>query len=168
MPGPTPKPDDRRQRRNSRAVVSVKRNGDRIAQIPDPPDDLLPATVEDWERFWASDVALVLEADSDMPGVRRLFQLYDDHERARRAYVDRPFIEGSQGQPVLNPMERVRESLATEIRLMEDRLGMNPKARLQLGIQMTEARKSLNDLMTGLDPYRDDDDDDHEAKLEAV
>lgn len=137
-------------------------------QVPEPPDGLLPETVDDWGSYWSSDVAQAIEPDSDMPAVRRLFQLYDDHERARRAYVSQPIVEGSQGQPVLNPMGRVRESLQKEIRMLEDRLGMNPQARLKLGIQLTEATKSLNQIMSDLNPYPEDDDDGDEASIEAA
>jgi hypothetical protein len=38
-----------------------------------------------------------------------------------------------------------------EIRNLEDRIGLNPKARVTLGIQLVSAKKSLSDLNTELD-----------------
>ena len=38
-----------------------------------------------------------------------------------------------------------------EIRNLEDRIGLNPKARVQLGIQLVSAKKSLSDLNSELD-----------------
>lgn len=170
MADPTPKPDHRRQRRNSRPAVDVQSGG--RGSVPEPKDAWLECTKEKWDRYWSSDVAMAIEQESDSAGVERLFDLYDERERAAAGYRAKRLVEGSQGQPVLNPLARMINKFDSEIRQLEDRFGMNPKARLQLGIQMTEAQKGLNSLMDGLDPYADDTDDDDdrddEAPLRAV
>lgn len=169
MPGPPPKPADRRQWRGGPKTVTIPK-GNRVVHVPEPPDGLQERTVEQWESYWCSDVAQVVERRSDMAGVRRLFQLYDERDRAYQGYRGERLVEGSQGQPVINPLAKVMQNLDSEIRQLEDRFGLNPKARLQLGIHMTEARKGLSALMDGLDPYADSDDDDSDeaATLAAV
>jgi hypothetical protein len=117
---------------------------------PDPPAGLLAATQEAWSGFWSSPLAsLVIPAD--LPGLRRLFQLHDERERAWRSYRRRRLVEGSQGQPVANPLFRVALGLEAEIRALEDRYGLSPSARLRLGIRFGKAARTLEDLARDLE-----------------
>jgi P27 family predicted phage terminase small subunit len=126
--------------------------------MPDPSPDWSDRTIERWGSFWMSAVAQAVEVDSDLPAVERLFELYDERDRASAAYRKERMVEGSQGQLVMNPMGRMMQTLDKEIRNLEDRMGLNPKSRIALGIQINEARKGLNELMDGLTPdYGDSD-----------
>jgi hypothetical protein len=58
---------------------------------------------------------------------------------------------GSTGQEVLNPLAKYIAQCDAESRALEDRFGLNAKARLQLGITFGEAKKTLDDLNRGLD-----------------
>ena len=55
-------------------------------------------------------------------------------------------ITGSQGQAIVNPMYRQRTAVDAEIRQLEDRFGLHPKAGLTLGIVYGEAARSLEEL----------------------
>ena len=55
-------------------------------------------------------------------------------------------VEGSQGQPRINPLFTTIATMDAEIRQLEDRFGLSPRARLALGIQLGEAHRSLADL----------------------
>jgi len=59
---------------------------------------------------------------------------------------EEPMTTGSQGQKILNPMYRQRTAVDAEIRQLEDRFGLHPKAGLQLGIVYGEAARSLEEL----------------------
>ncbi len=59
---------------------------------------------------------------------------------------EEPMSVGSQGQKILNPMYRQRSAVDAEIRQLEDRFGLHPKAGLQLGIVYGEAARSLEEL----------------------
>ena len=122
----------------------------RPATTPKPPHGLLKATKEYWENYWKSKLSQSVDA-SDMPAIIRLFTMMDERERAYRAYKKERLVLGSQGQMVLNPLAKVMGSLDAEIRQMEDRLGLTPKARAQLGISFTEAVKSMSQLNAALD-----------------
>jgi hypothetical protein len=117
---------------------------------PEPPAGLLISTRQAWAGFWASPLA-GLVVDSDLPALRRLFELYDERARSWRGYRRRRLVEGSQGQPVLSPLFRAAMALEAEIRPLEDRFGVTPAARLKLGIRLGEAARSLEDLVRDLD-----------------
>lgn len=106
----------------------------------------LPETVSAWQRLWSSDVVQVVDLRSDYESVVRWASLLDERERAFRAFRQQRLVEGSQGQPTLNPLWTVVRACDTELRALEDRMGLTPKARLQLGITYAEAGKSLDEL----------------------
>jgi len=75
----------------------------------------------------------------------------DERERIfKQAKKDR-LVVGSQGQVVLNPLYKALLSIDAEIRQLEDRIGLNPKARVALGLSIGQAKKTLADLNSELD-----------------
>jgi P27 family predicted phage terminase small subunit len=126
-----------------------------VPAIPEPPDGLLVATQTAWAEFWGSDLARVIDPVTDGHAVRRVFTLYDERDRAYREFRKERLVKGSQGQKVLNPLGRLMHELDAEIRQMEDRLGMNPRSRLQIGITFGQAAKSLQDLNRNLENDND-------------
>ena len=146
MSGPPPKPADKRQRRNKKTNIVPFRAVGKKRKVPPPPRGLLKQTEKLWKDYWNSQLAQVVEPDTDLPAITRLFTLYDERERAYRGFRMRRLIIGSQGQPVLNPLGRLMLQLDAEIHQLEDRLGLTPKSRLQLGITLGDAMRSLDDL----------------------
>jgi phage terminase small subunit len=163
MPGPLPKPADRRQRphrgnaRQRQLALPPRR---RLAEVPEPLKGWLPLTIERWSDYWQSDVARMVEAQTDGAALMRLFTLYDERERAYRAYRRKRMVPGSQGQPVVNPIWKHAAVMDSEIRQLEDRFGITPQARLRLGVQLGEAVRSLEDMNQAL---RDGDEPDQQA-----
>lgn len=113
---------------------------------PAPSSDLLPETVDEWEAFWASPLAGAVDRTTDVPALRRLFWLRDERERTATLYRGERLTFGSTGQLTLSPFGRQLSALDAEIRQLEDRFGLSPTARLRLGIQMGEAKRTLDDL----------------------
>ena len=104
-----------------------------------------------WEDFWNSDLATAIDTKSDQQSVYRLATLIDERERIfKQAKKDR-LVVGSQGQAVLNPLYSAMLKIDAEIRQLEDRLGMNPKSRISLGIQLGQMKKTLADLNADLE-----------------
>ena len=157
MPNPR-KPAERRQRHGT-ADLHVIAGGQ--VEVPDPPENMLPATREWWDELWSSDIRQAWEK-SDWPALRRLAEMYDERERALQGYRQQRLVEGSTGQPVLNPLWKLVEGLDKEIRQLEDRFGLSPKARLQLGITFGQAQTSMQALMAAMtdgepdDPFADE------------
>ncbi len=104
-----------------------------------------------WEQFWSSDLATAIDVKSDLNTVIRLATLIDERERIyKQAKKDR-LVVGSKGQVVLNPLYSALLKIDAEIRQMEDRIGLSPKARVSLGIQIGQMKKSLDDLNSELE-----------------
>lgn len=140
---PLPKPPARRQGRHRHDAGAIATEG--AFQPPTPPAGLLETLRGEWERLWASPLATTFTT-SDVPALERLFELRDEAVRHQRAAKRTPTVEGSKGQVVLNPVLRQRDALLAEIRQLEDRFGLSPRSRLQLGITLSEAHRSLDDL----------------------
>jgi P27 family predicted phage terminase small subunit len=104
--------------------------------------------MEWWDTFWASDLAKAVRADLHIRALNRLATLYDERERSQFALREEgsPIATGSQGQPIQHPLTKYIAQLDNEIRQLEDRFGLTPRAMLALGLDMTKARRGLNDL----------------------
>ena len=161
MPPPKKRPG-RRQRRNKVDIglVSPPVPG-RV--VPAPDRAWLKGTKERWEAFWGSELSSVAEPDTDTPALRRLFTYYDELDRATRAVRRERFVEGSKGQPRLNPAARYVAELEGAVRALEDRFGLTPKARLQLGVEFATAQRSLRKLNADMEV-----EDGPDPRLEAV
>ena len=139
MPGPTRKPPDRRHRRGQ---AKHHFNAD-ITDVPRVPAGLLKQTREWWETFWNSELSNLV--DVDLAPVTRLALLLDERERCYRVSRKERVVVGSKGQLVLNPLYRHMAILDGEILQLEDRFGLSPRARQNLGIVVGPAR-TLEDL----------------------
>lgn len=117
------------------------------AAPPPPPPGLLKRTRDGWARFWQSDVAHLI-TDADHPALERLFQLRDERDRyAAVARKDRMVPGGATGRaPSVNPAATHVLSLESKITKLEADFGLTPSARLRLGVQFGEARRTLADL----------------------
>jgi P27 family predicted phage terminase small subunit len=91
-----------------------------------------------WDAFWSSASARAVDPDSDAGRLIRWIQQVDEYERVRRVITAGPrgtrLVEGSQRQPVLNPLIPYLAELERQIAKAEDHFGMTPMSRLRLGI----------------------------------
>lgn len=152
--GPQPKHPARRQRANAPVGLTVLAGG--LDDAPPAHGRWFKATRVSWESFWSSDVARAV-VPSDVEALYRLWHLRDQWERARRIVVRQPLVDGSQGQPVENPLAKRMDRIAGEIRQLEDRFGLTPSARARLNLTFGDAARSIDQLTRG---WADDDDDD--------
>lgn len=87
----------------------------------------------------------------------RLFQLYDERDRAYRAIrAGGRLGVGSQGQTALAPLVKYIAQLDSSIVVLEDRLGLSPRARLQLGLAVIDTQRGLDSLDIDLDETTED------------
>ena len=144
-----PKPVEQREHRIKPTLVDIESYKKR--EIPKLTGRFLKNTKIWWNDFWQSDLSSAIDVKSDLPVVLRLASLMDERERIfKQAKKDR-LVVGSQGQVVLNPLYSALLKIDAEIRNLEDRIGLNPKARVSLGISIGQAKKTLADLNTELD-----------------
>jgi hypothetical protein len=105
----------------------------------------LKSTKDQWVEYWRADVAAVL-ASHHVPALYRLFELRDAQQRALRIYKKQPMVDGSMKQPVVNPAMSTVQALEKDIRALEDRLGLTPKAQANLGIRIGQAGMTAAEL----------------------
>jgi len=164
------KSPERRQNRITKDVgVRLEVSG--AAELPAPPEGIAAGLVASWAEYWSSPLASATDAQSKLNAVTRLWQLYDLRDKHHAAYVAQPLVDGSQGQQVLNPLGRQLNSLESQILALEDRLGLNPKSQLSLGVTWAEGQKQLRDLADRVfqsKPASDDETDDDPRALLAV
>ena len=98
-----------------------------------------------WLTFWESPFSQVVQP-AQMPALERLFSMYDERDRMDAELRVNPMMVGHKGQAILNPLYRQRSAMDAEIRQLEDRFGLHPKAGLTLGIVYGEAARSLEEL----------------------
>lgn len=114
---PLPKPPGQRVRRNAGQGQWSKLPGG--ARREDRPElglgDVVPATAAWWDEVWSSPMA-AMYLDADVPGLRRLAALLD-----------------------LTYRGDARADLMSEIRQLEDRFGLSPKARRSLQWEISAA-----------------------------
>jgi len=141
------KPPDRRQRRGSPALTIVTyEDREAIPDIPAPPEDLSADNLAAWNTYWASALAQAVTLPTDLPALRRLFRMYDDLEQSWTKYMRDPEVDGSMGQRRISHFAKHIAELEPMIRALEDRFGLSPKARLELGVTLGDAARSLQDL----------------------
>jgi P27 family predicted phage terminase small subunit len=158
--GPAPKDPEKRQRRNGAAPLEAITGGMAPVEVPVPPAGLLKGTRERWSAYWASPVAQLADPVSDLAALVRLFRLYDDLERSHNAVRRQGhMVRGHRDQQVMNPLLKHMQLLMAEVRQLEDRFGLSPRARLSLNVTLGEAAKSLADLNAEFTAGGDDDDD---------
>ena len=126
---------------------------------PRPPGGgrLLKATEEWWVEFWESPISKLVDRRSDLRALSRLALLYDERDRALSAYKRKRSSTGSTGQLVVNPFAREIASLDGRISTLEDRFGLTPAARLNLGVVYSDAHDGLSELERRIEEAFSDD-----------
>jgi hypothetical protein len=137
---PTPKKAaDRRQGSHSKDVGKVVALSPRsVAPVVAAARlDWAPEVAEAWAELWSSPLAGLIRP-TDVPAVRRLFDLRHRLIETYRAYDEDPISVGSMGQPVLSPFAAEAHRIESELEKLEDRFGLTPLARLRLGVTFEE------------------------------
>lgn len=125
--------------------------------IPAVPDGLSDWTAELWNAYWVSDVAKVA-ADVDLGAVEVYFTTLDEWRKCTATGRRKRFVEGSTGQPRLNPLLERADRLASLIPKLAAEIGLSPKARAALAINVGQAAKTIEDLNREVDAPDDADD----------
>lgn len=144
MAPPRKRPDQRQDNREGRRLT-VLAGGRNAGDRPPAGRSWRKAVTEAWDAFWAGDAAEVVQPEHHH-AVRRLFDLRDLQARAFEQYRKRPFVDGSMGQPVTNPAFADAMKLEAAIVALEDRFGLTPKARANLGVAIDLAALTAADL----------------------
>ena len=134
--------------------------GGKAFETPKANSRWLAKTKRYWIEYWDSDLASTAQK-VDFPAFYRLFQFYDEVERANRTIQNMGnsglLGVGSTGQPTINPLITLTLKLEEKILKLEQELGLTPLARQRLGIAFGEAQMGFKQLQQLLQ-----DDEEHE------
>lgn len=119
--------------------------GQQLQKPPRAPTGLSKQVQSWWRTFWESDVAGVVHPEN-MPALRRLFNMYDERERAQAIVKKALVVKGSVGQVRVNPLASHVGDLDGRILKLENELGLTPLARARLGIAVGEAAMTAEEI----------------------
>jgi P27 family predicted phage terminase small subunit len=157
--GPLPKEEGARQNRRARSNLRlIEKYENEKPTAPEPPEGLSPERVADWNRYFGSQLAGLVQ-ETDMSAVRRLWNYYQQHDELTTIFAKSRLVAGSTGQPRMNPAADALLKLETAILRLENELGLTPSARLRLGITFADATNSLEKLTEYVMDLDDDLDD---------
>lgn len=138
--------DERAGHRTLPSVLGGGETGGEAALVAPPlPEQLarIPADLRDrWSALWTSPVAVVLDPVSDLEPVTRLFKLYALGRRLDGAFerqIDWLTDEADAGQLFDPQIARVLLAFASEVRQLEQTLGVTPRGRLVIGAAVAAA-----------------------------
>ncbi len=117
---------DPRNGRKGRLVASD-------VSVPDPPPKLSSWAIDRWLDFWSGPAAKVMSS-ADLPVAERWILCLDRWRSVSAEAAADPLVEGSQQQMVMNPLWKVSEMLAKQIRECEQTIGVGPLFRSALGV----------------------------------
>jgi P27 family predicted phage terminase small subunit len=109
------------------------------------PPKLCAEALRVWEDFWASDISAAAKR-SDHYALRRWIEAVDEREGLMRVVREAQLVDGSQGQPRLNPLFKRLGEVEKHIADFEERFGMTPRARAALGIEVGKAAMTADQL----------------------
>ena len=132
-------------RDNSLSVIQ----GGKAFETPKHNTRWLTKTKHYWKEYWDSDLASTAQK-VDFPAFYRLFQYYDEVERANRVVQSQGSAAllgtGSKGQAIINPLILLTLKLEEKILKLEQELGLTPLARQRLGSAYGEAQMGFKQL----------------------
>lgn len=119
-----------------------------------------PETRRAWAALWEDPVAQVL-SPVDRPVLLRWADAMDRYLRLLIEADKLPVVSGSTGQDVANPLYAIADRSLSVAQQCEAQLGVGGLNRAKLGLEVTQARRSLHELNRAYarDTGRDDDAD---------
>ncbi len=168
MPSPKKPPVLRKGRPNTqRTNTDVVLREDQ-PPVPKPPIGLLDKSRKRWRSYWESHVARVVDPTVDLHRVERWIQYVDEWDRMVPILRKSRLVKGSAGQLVMNPLAGYLKQLEDNIARAEETLGLTPRARLQLGIEMAQAKKAAKEMAHSAYDELDAGDDHDDPRLVLV
>ena len=144
------------------ALVPVEQLAPGVVEpIPPPPQTadgkpLQSEVLRLWDRFWLSRLKGALDGPDGVDRVNVDRWIRAEHELLvveQAIQISGRLVKGSTGQPALNPLINYRRDLVSELRYFAEVLGLNPRDRARLGIDLAgavSAEVRMNQILDGL------------------
>lgn len=132
---------------NRSPVVPIEVNHLTTYTAPPAPETLSPRATEVWEEVWdAGRDAYNVRTDGNV--IARYAEMTDRRESLLRVVASEGWTTvGSSGQIVAHPAARLIAEVDSKLQALEDRLGLNPEARIRLGIATVEQKSRLQEFL---------------------
>ena len=115
--------------------------------MPDPPSGLGPFGVSVWTDVWTLGAGVYMPTALHV--ISRSCSLSERrHTLLSLVEADGWLTPGSTGQTVVHPAARMVDVIEGRLTTLEDRLGLNPEARLRLGITAVEHQSRLDAFLS--------------------
>ena len=114
---------------------------------PPAPETLSARATEVWDEVWdAGREAYNVRTDGNV--IARYAEMTDRRESLLRVLGSEGWTTvGSSGQIVAHPAARLVAEVDSKLQALEDRLGLNPEARIRLGIATVEQKSRLQEFL---------------------
>lgn len=150
------KPPEQLQGRGSRyrgtsSITLLRSDAKRV--IPRCPSGLTDAA-RAWYAAFCKDPISQMVTAAAWPKVQRLATLLAKREVIEKRIWEAPTVEGSMGQPTINPLISLLKELNREIEKIEGGLGLLPQDRMRLGLATTQHISGVAELRARLDQQR--------------
>lgn len=107
--------------------------------------------VEAWEDYWKDPVSSLL-TETDRPMLYRWIDCVDRYWRLMELADESPMLTTAANGQVANGLYRVALQSHASAMMMETRLGISPKSRASLGIQILEAHTAYDQFQNSAPP----------------
>ena len=108
----------------------------------DPPAHIeRPEALEAWEQYWEDPISSVVTV-ADHSLLNRWIDMVDRYYRMVEIIDEEPVIESKNNGMTLHPLYKAVLSLGNQIEHLEIKLGIGPKSRHSLGIQIVGAAEA--------------------------
>jgi P27 family predicted phage terminase small subunit len=82
---------------------------------------------------------------TDLPLLERYFRSISEYETVFPTFQENRLVDGSKGQPAMNPLSNYLAQLGTEMARCEAALGIGPASRARLGLTIEQVRRTALD-----------------------
>ena len=125
---------------------------ERLEDIPEHPDSLPESQYHNWDLYWSSSIALAAD-DVDIAVLTRLFCYRDELEKSIDIWQKMDIEERYEEQigrysvkRVVHPLSKRIKELEKLVLTIEDKVGLSPRSRAQLGIEISNAELAWHDV----------------------
>lgn len=115
----------------------------------DPPDHIeRPEALSAWEAYWNDPVSSVV-TEADHPLLVRWIDLQERYWNLMEAADAEPTVITNANGMLANPLYKIALGIGSQISKLEYALGIGPKNRLGLGIQIIQQEQGKRNLERG-------------------
>ena len=113
---------------------------------PNPRQKWLATTKSAYAAYWRDQASSLITPAAAIL-VHRYFELLDQWQRTLRRVEKKPEVEGSMGQPRMNPSSGFLMQLEDRLQKLESELAISPASRSRLKFEAVSTEETLDRLL---------------------